>query len=42
MFLWPDEKKLIFLEFSGSSMQIEGKQNMVSIVINDLMHEMKT
>ena len=42
MFLWPYEKKLKFLEFSGSSTQIEGGQNMVSIVINDLMHEMQT
>ena len=32
MFLWPHGEKLIFLKFLGSSMQIEGGKNIVSIV----------
>ena len=30
MSLWPHGEKIIFLDFSGPDMQIEGEQNMVS------------
>ena len=30
MFPWPHGEKIIFLEFSGSGMQIEGGQNTIS------------
>ena len=44
---WPHGEKIIFLDFSGSGMQIEGKQNTVSTlhthkdvsVVNPVMQE---
>ena len=35
MFLWSHGEKIIFLDFSGFGMQIEGGQNMVSRMRRD-------
>ena len=34
MSLWPRGKKIIFLDFSGLDMQIEGRQKTISTMMN--------